>query len=108
LISALFDAAISSRADRLKNLWGAIHLAQAQAKTQASRDAIASARRLAGLVPVTAAEANDLSFLQQFEPQGREPSLAAVAAIKAWSARMDENQEQALRLAQEARAARAQ
>ncbi|HEY4266293.1 MAG TPA: extracellular solute-binding protein, partial [Micropepsaceae bacterium] len=102
IISALFDSAIASRAERLKTLWTAIHQGEARAPNQAARDKLAQARDLAGWVPVTAAQANGLSYLQQFEPQGREPSPAAAAIVKTWSAQIDEKQTQALRLAQDA------
>ncbi len=102
IISALFDSAIAARAERLKGMWAAIHQAEAKAKSQAARDEIAQARSLAGWVPVTAAEASDLSYLQQFEPQGKNMNPAAAALVGNWAAQMDEKQTQALRLAQNA------
>lgn len=44
LISALFDAPLTSRADRLKTLWGAIHTAEAKASTPAARAKVQEAR----------------------------------------------------------------
>jgi spermidine/putrescine-binding protein len=102
IISALFDSAIASRADRLKGLWTTIHQAETGAKSQSARDKIAQARSLAGWVPVTAAQANDLSYLQQFEPQGKDISPSAAALVKTRSAQLDEKQTQALGLAQDA------
>jgi hypothetical protein len=98
----LFDSAIASRADRLKGLWTTIHQAETGAKSQSARDKIAQARSLAGWVPVTAAQANDLSYLQQFEPQGKDISPSAAALVKTRSAQLDEKQTQALGLAQDA------
>jgi phosphoglycerate transport regulatory protein PgtC len=98
LISALFDAALTSRADRLKTLWTAIHRAEANTADQAARAKVVEARNLAGWVPVTNQQAADLAFLQQFEPQGRELSAAAKALIASWSVQLDDKQTQALRL----------
>src|SRR5215470_8912890 len=106
LISALFDAALTSRVDRLKTLWAAIHAAEAKAADAAARAKIAQARELAGWVPVTNQQAADLTYLAQFEPQGRELSAQAKAIAATWGPQMDEKQAQALRLAQDAAGAK--
>jgi phosphoglycerate transport regulatory protein PgtC len=98
LISALFDVALTSRAERLKALWTAIHRAETKATGEAARAKVVEARNLAGWVPVTNQQAADLTFLPQFEPQGRELSASAKTLIGAWSAQLDEKQTQALRL----------
>lgn len=102
LISALFDAANATRADRVKTLWTTIHQAEAKATSAAARAKLAEARSLAGWVPVTPQQAIDLSYLAQFEPQGRELPAAAQAMVTSWTSQLDEKQTQALRLAQDA------
>jgi len=81
LLKLLFDIALSENHAEITALWRAIHAAEA--KLAAVPDAksakrVAEARRLAGLVPVSAAEANDASFLESFG-NGDAPNAALVA-----------------------------
>lgn len=97
LISILFDLAVSAKHAETVALWRAIH--EAEARLASAPDAEASvrvveARRLAGAIPVSAAEAGDPAFLERFA--GRELRDAELAAI--WRAKIDAARGKALRL----------
>jgi len=67
LVTLLFDLAILERQAENAALWRAIHAAEKkEEKTGKSRESLSEVRRLAGFVPVSAADARGLSFLGGF------------------------------------------
>lgn len=97
LIAILFDLAIVEKRAETVVLWRAIHAAEAKLGSAPDADAsarIAKARRLAGAVPVSAAEAADPAFLESFA--GRDIRDAALAAR--WRAEIDAARREALKL----------
>lgn len=95
LVSVLFDLAITERHAETVALWRAIHAAETRVATASAdaRKTIAEARRLAGVVPVSADEAKDLAFLDRFGGREVEGDLAArwraaIAASRAEAARL--------------------
>lgn len=97
LVSLLFDIALTERRAQVKDLWRAIHAAEA--KLAASPDAeasrrVAEARRLAGFVPVAASEADDPKALEVYANRDAiDPAL-----IGKWRAALDESRAAALAL----------
>jgi ABC-type Fe3+ transport system substrate-binding protein len=96
LVSVLFDLAIAERHAETIALWRALRGAEARlaaAPDVAAAKIVAEARRLAGFVPVSAAEASDPALLERFG--GREikdPELAThwraeIAAARAEATR---------------------
>ena len=109
LINSLFDQAVTFRLGTLKEAWGAIYEAEAQAldqeaeaggkETTQARALIAEARSLVSTVPLSEQEANDPEFSVHF----RKESTAEQARYETqWDATTKENYERAKRLAQEA------
>lgn len=92
LIAALFDAAIVSRLEKVREVWRAIHAAEAKGVTAATKEA----RALASWIPVTSAEASDRAFIDTFA--GGRQGASADPRIKAWMAALDERQAKALAL----------
>lgn len=100
LIAALFEGMIAERQDRLKSLWSAIHAAEAAqaAKPDArTAESLRRARALAGMVPVSGAEADAVAPLFQERRSNRNPEERA-AIEKDWSARIDAAQAEAAAL----------
>ncbi|MGX2038889.1 ABC transporter substrate-binding protein [Methylocaldum sp. MU1018] len=104
LASALFDAAIASRHERLKSLWALVRRAETEAKRLGKadiREKTARARALAGSVPVSEAAADVLK--NQFKPRsGQGDAQHGVDAAKsAWHESIERNAAEAERLARE-------
>jgi phosphoglycerate transport regulatory protein PgtC len=99
LVSILFDLAVTERHAELVALWRAIHRAEAKLASAPDADTsakIAEARRLAGAVPVSAAEASDSAFLERFA--GRDTKDQACAAQ--WRGEISAARARALELVQ--------
>jgi phosphoglycerate transport regulatory protein PgtC len=97
LVSILFDLAVTERHAELVALWRAIH--RAETKLALAPDAetsakIAKARRLAGEVPVSVAEASDSAFLER--SAGRD--IKDQARAEQWRAEISAARAQALEL----------
>lgn len=98
-VSVLFDLAVTERHAELAALWRSIQAAEARLASAPDAEAsakIAEARRLAGAVPVSAAEASDPAFLERFA--GREAKDQALPAR--WRAELSTARAEALQLAQ--------
>ncbi|WP_060833010.1 ABC transporter substrate-binding protein [Blastochloris viridis] len=94
VISALFDAAITSRHQRVAALWRAIHDAEAKLAAQPNpkySELLAEARRLAGSVPVSAEAATDPARLARIKSYPSD-----IAAV--WNAELDRAHERAFAL----------
>lgn len=96
VVSLLFDLAIVERQAETAALWRAIRAAEARlaSTSSAAREPLAEARRLAGAIPVSAAEARDPAFLEQFS--GREWKDAALA--QRWRGEIADARDEARRL----------
>jgi len=92
MISALFNAAIASRQDKLRTLWRAIQAAEAKGATAATKEA----RALAGWMPVSDAEAVTAKVIMNFTPA--KAGAAPTPQMKAWADALDESQARALAL----------
>lgn len=98
LVRLMFDLAIAERHDETKALWRAIRAAEARLAAapgdEPARARLAQARRLAGSVPVSAAQAGDPEFLDSFSR--REPMGGDLAAH--WRAEISSARAEALSL----------
>jgi spermidine/putrescine-binding protein len=95
LVVALFDVALNERHANAAELWRAIHAAEAK-KPLGAKDgaALKEARRLVGLVPVSAREAADPAFLERFaKREAVDPALT-----QKWRAELDAVQTRAREL----------
>jgi len=80
LVNALFDALVTFRFQSLRRTWAVIHQAEAALSNKGDsqlRVDVARARQLAGMVPVTSAQASDVSFTSAFTR--RSPGLRGTA-----------------------------
>jgi len=76
LIVTLFDIALTERHDKIVALWRAIHAAELKHDGGEGREAVAEARRLAGLTPVAAKDAADIAFVERFANRDKiDPAL---------------------------------
>ena len=95
LVVALFELMLSERREKIALLWRAIHAAEA--KKPLGGEALTTlkeARRLVGLVPVSARDASDPAFLERFaKREAIDPGL-----IQKWRAEIDAAQTQAQEL----------
>lgn len=96
LISVLFDLSIAERHAETVAFWRALHAAEARlAATPAvsAAETVAEARKLAGFVPVSAAEASEPALLDRFSGRDvKDPDLAGrwraeIGAARAEAAR---------------------
>jgi len=90
LVVALFEVMLNERRAKIAPLWRAIHAAEAK-KPSGEAAALKEARRLVGLVPVSARDASDPTFLERFAKRDAiDPAL-----IQKWRAEIDAAQTQA-------------
>jgi ABC-type Fe3+ transport system substrate-binding protein len=97
LVSVLFDLAVAERHSETTAMWRAIHSAEARlvaAPDARTAEIVAKARRLAGAVPVPAAQASDPTLLERF--RGREIEDKELAAR--WRAEIGADRAEATRL----------
>lgn len=96
VVSLLFDLAIAERHAETEALWRAIHAAEARlaASQNEARASLARARRLAGFVPISGAQADDPAFLDRFSR--REPKEGDLVAR--WRAEISAARAEALSL----------
>ena len=106
LVNALFDTIITFRLKSLNRTWQAIHGAEAALDRQSKPGLLKKleeARRLASLVPVTAAQALDKAFTSGFVR--RKPGLPVpsqqVALEKEWELSSRDNHAEAMRIVRE-------
>lgn len=95
LVATLFDVAIVERHDQIVRLWRRIHAAEKRLSAKPDAEAaarVAEARRLAGLVPVSAQEATNAVFLAGFD---RRQDNAPSPLLASWRAQLDEAQAKA-------------
>jgi phosphoglycerate transport regulatory protein PgtC len=100
LIAALFEQAITRRHDRQVALWADLHRAEAalaKAPDAALAADLAEARRLATMVPVTAAEAADTGFAAPFRHHaaGHGEAVEPLPVEADWASRLDQAQAEA-------------
>jgi phosphoglycerate transport regulatory protein PgtC len=110
LVNALFDVLVTFRMQGLRRTWRAIHLAEAALSDDSPprlREDVAMARRLAGGVPVTQAQAADLAVTSVF--QRHKPGLPLsdrqIEMEAQWQSSFRQDQQEALGLATAALAA---
>ncbi|WP_050764035.1 ABC transporter substrate-binding protein [Beijerinckia indica] len=90
LIARLFEIAITERHEALVSLWRGIQQAEAALRNRPDdikAKQVAEARRLAGFVPVSAAQAQDFDFLARMD---RRPSLVPAEVSAQWAQAIDE------------------
>jgi hypothetical protein len=92
LVVALFEVILNERHAKVAVLWRAIHAAEAKKPLGAEAlTTLKEARRLVGLVPVSARDASDPTFLERFAKRDAiDPAL-----IQKWRAEIDAAQTQA-------------
>lgn len=105
LVNALFDSLITFRVRRLNSVWSAIHRAEdflRQDDNADARAAIASARRLATHIPVSAAQSADPEFTSAFvrKQPGRSVPERQTALEGEWDAMVSRDLLEALRIAE--------
>ncbi len=110
LVNALFDVLVTFRLQSLRRTWRAIHQAEAALREDSPsriRDSVATARRLAGSVPISEAQVADPAVTSVF--QRRKPGLPLSARQiemeTQWQTAFRQDHQEALRLATEALAA---
>ncbi|WP_026611679.1 ABC transporter substrate-binding protein [Methylocaldum szegediense] len=104
LVSALFDAVIANRHERLKSLWALVRRAEAEAKRLGKADMLektARARALAGSVPVSESAAEALKTQFKPRPEHGDAQHGVDAAKSAWQEAIERNAAEAERLARE-------
>ena len=91
LVIALFEAAITRRSERLRDLWRRIHAAEQQAARigAPAAEPVQEARLLASWVPVSATDAADPVLLDLFAP-GRPLPAAAAGLEVAWTQALEQ------------------
>ncbi len=97
LVNLLFDIALTEKHAQVTALWRAIHAAEAKLSNSPNVEAakrVAEARRLGGLIPVAASEANDPAALERYANRDAvDPAL-----IAKWRAALDKSRAKALAL----------
>ncbi len=85
LIATIFDVAITERHAKIASLWRAIHAADRKSAGEATHSALNEARRLVGLLPVSARDLADPAFLESFSNRD---AIDATVTQK-WRAELD-------------------